>query len=99
MHSVWPILRLIWSGLIVVYLLLIVIPGHMRSWEKRLNDWLFVTVIVFVWIRIFGRLVFHGGLFFQYSLVVAGFAAAVGIPFRIKALITRYGANSEEPGR
>jgi len=99
MHYAWPILRLIWSAAIVVYLVLAVIPGRVSTWEKRFNNRLLVFVVVLVWIRIFGRYFFHGGLIFQFALVLAGFAAAIGILFRIKALIARIAVSDEEQGR
>jgi len=95
MLNTWLILRLAWSAAIVVYLVLSVIPGRLSSWEKRFNDGLFIAVVVLVGIREFGRYVFHGGLIFQFALVLAGFAAAIGIPLRIKAVIARYVMNSE----
>ncbi|MFZ0199471.1 MAG: hypothetical protein WB523_09715 [Candidatus Sulfotelmatobacter sp.] len=96
MHDTWLVLRLAWTAAIVAYLVLIILPGRMRIWEKRVNDGLFAAVVMFVGIRILGRLVFHGGLIFQFALVFAGFAAAVGIPLRIKAVIARYATNSDD---
>ena len=96
MHNSWPILRLAWSAAIVVYLVLCLFAGRMRRWEKRFNDWLFVAVVVFVGVRIFARYIFHGGLIFQFALVFAGSAAAIGIPLRMKALIARIATNSKD---
>ena len=89
MHDAWLVVRLASIATIVVYLVLAVIPGRLRIWEKRFNDGLFVAVFVFVWVRILARFIFHGGLIFQFALVLAGSAAAIGIPLRIKALIAR----------
>jgi hypothetical protein len=97
MHDTW-LLRLAWIATIVVYLVLSIIPGRLRSWEKRFNDGLFVAVVVFAGVRVFARYVFHGGLVFQFALVLAGSAAAIGIPLRIKALIARIAANGEDRG-
>ena len=77
-------------------LVLSVIPGRLSSWEKKLNDVLFVVVVMFVAIRVLGRVVFHGGLIFQFALVLGGFAAGIGILFRIKALVARIATRSEE---
>jgi hypothetical protein len=96
MHNTWLVLRLAWTAAIGVYLVLIIVPGRMRIWEKTLNDGLFVAVVVFVGVRILARYVFHGGLIFQFALVFAGFAAVIGIPLRIKALIARYATNRED---
>ncbi|MHB8216752.1 MAG: hypothetical protein ACYDDS_11795 [Candidatus Sulfotelmatobacter sp.] len=95
MHNPWPVMRLAWTAAIVVYLVLIIVPGRMRPWEKRMCDGLFIAVVVFVGIREFGRYVFHGGLIFQFALVFAGFAAAIGIPLRIRAVIARYATDSK----
>src|SRR5712664_1241387 len=96
MHNSWPILRLAWSAASVVYLVLCIFPGRVRSREKRFNDWLFVAVVVFVGVRVFARYIFHGGLIFQFALVLAGVAAAIGIPLRIKALLARIATNSKD---
>ncbi len=96
MHNTWLVLRLAWTAAIVVFLVLIVVPGQMRIWEKRICDGLFVAVVVLVGIRVFGRYVFHGGLIFQFALVFAGFAAAIGIPLRIKAVAARYATKRED---
>jgi len=89
MHYTWPVLRLVWSAAIVVYLVLIIVSGRVSSREKKLNGGLFVLVVAFVGIRVFARLVFHGGLISQFALVLAGLTAAIGILFRIKVLISR----------
>ena len=93
MHNTWLILRLAWTAAIVVFLVLIIVPGRMRTWEKKLCYGLLVAVFLFVGVRILARYVFHGGLIFQLALVFAGFAAAIGIPLRIKAVIARIAAN------
>ena len=92
--TTWSLLRLTWTAAIVVYLVLCGVPGRLRSWEKSFTDWLFVAGVVLVGIRVLGRYVFHGGLIFQFALVLAGFAAAIGIPLRVKALVARYATNS-----
>jgi hypothetical protein len=95
MHGTWLVLRLAWTAAIVVFVVLIIVPGRMRIWEKRLCDGLLVAVVLFVDVRILARYVFHGGLIFQFALVFAGFAAAIGIPLRIKAVIARIATNGE----
>jgi signal transduction histidine kinase len=96
MHNSWLILRLACSAAIVVYLVLCLFAGRMSRWEKKFNDWLFVAVVVFVGARIFARYIFHDGLIFQLALVLAGSAAAIGIPLRMKALIARIATNSKD---
>ena len=93
MHNTWLVLRLAWTAAIVVYLVLTFFPRRMSIWEKKLDGGLFLSVVVFVGIRILARYVFYGGLIFQFALVFAGFAAAIGIPLRIKAVIARYATN------
>jgi hypothetical protein len=98
-HDIGIVPRLAWIATILVYLVLSVIPGRLRPWEKLFNDWLFVAVVVFVGTRVFARYIFHGGLIFRFALIFAGAAAAIGIPLRIKALIARIAANRGDRSR
>jgi hypothetical protein len=91
MHT-WLMLRLVWLAAIVVYLVLTFIPCRPRGWERKIDNGLFVLVVVFVGTRVFTRVAFHGGSISDLALVFAGFAAAIGILFRIKALTARIAA-------
>jgi len=96
MQTAWPFLYLACVPAVAVYLVLCVVPGRVQAWEKRFNDGLFIIVVALVGIRIFARYLFHGSLVFQFALVFAGFAAAIGILLRVKALVARYAASSRE---
>jgi hypothetical protein len=100
MAYAWLVIRFAWSAAIIVYLVLSIIPaGRSSSWEKLFNDWLFVVVGVLVAAGIFARHILHGGLIFQFAWVLAGFAAAIGIPVRVKALVARFAGNGEDQNR
>jgi hypothetical protein len=71
----------------------------MRIWEKKFNDVLFVAVVVLVGTRVLAGRVFHDGLIFQLALIFAGFAAAVGIIVRGRAVVRRYVTDGNEQSR
>jgi hypothetical protein len=68
------------------------------GWERRLNDGLFATVVVFAGIRILARYVFHSGLIFQFAVVLAGVAAAIGILVCMKTLIRQQASEKLKSG-
>jgi hypothetical protein len=99
MHNViWSFLRLAWLALSLGYFVLyLATAGRLRDPErKRIADRLFWAIAVLAGIRMVDRYVFHWVLFYQYALVVGGFAAGIGILFQTWALVTQDAPNSEE---
>jgi hypothetical protein len=96
MHNTWPVLALAWKVAIVTFLVMIIFSGRVPRWVKRINSGVVLAVSVLIAIRIFGRHWLHDGLIYQFALVFAGFAAAIGILVQVAGVIARHVATSDK---
>ena len=89
MHA-WPFVWWAQTVAVVVYCgLCVVTARRSRGRVKKGNaNWVFWLIIVLIGIRILVPFVFGFGLAYGLAVILAGVAAAIGILFELKALIT-----------